>query len=45
MRLMQCRPIHQVVSRPIELSPKLVNQRAPSGPAVMPRGSLIPRAE
>ena len=28
-----------IVIRPIELLPRLVNQRAPSGPAAIPSGS------
>ena len=31
-----------VVMRPIELLPTLVNHRAPSGPAVIPSGPLMP---
>ena len=31
-----------VVMRPMESLPELVNHKAPSGPAVIPSGSLMP---
>jgi hypothetical protein len=34
--------VPEVLIRPIESFPKFVNQRAPSGPAVIQPGKLIP---